>query len=128
MNHSRTCCRSKERTKGKESIIKVAAIQTEPYFGEKEKNIQRQLQLIEKAGNEGVLLLTLPELASTEYVFNTREELIVLSATALAVGIYLYLPRMQTGELHRNGPCRSGVWGVVSVAHLVHVFLGESTY
>jgi len=72
MNHSRTCCHSKERTKGKESIIKVAAIQTEPYFGEKEKNIQRQLQLIEKAGNEGVLLLTLPELASTEYVFNTR--------------------------------------------------------
>jgi predicted amidohydrolase len=75
MNQSRTCCHSKERTKGKESIIKVAAIQTEPYFGEKEKNIQRQLQLIEKAGNEGVLLLTLPELASTEYVFNTREEL-----------------------------------------------------
>ena len=49
MNHSRTCCHSKERTKGQESIIKVAAIQTEPYSGEKEKNIQRQLQLIEKS-------------------------------------------------------------------------------
>ena len=34
MNHSRTCCHSKERTKGEESIIKVAAIQTEPYSGD----------------------------------------------------------------------------------------------
>ncbi|MBW2057281.1 MAG: nitrilase family protein [Deltaproteobacteria bacterium] len=64
----------KERTRGRESLIKVAAIQMEPHIGDKEYNIQKQLDLIEKAAKQGARLMVLPELGNTGYIFNTRDE------------------------------------------------------
>lgn len=70
---------SKERVKGRESIIRVAAIQFEPSFGDKKHNVERQLQLIGEAAGQGSLLTVLPELGNTGYIFNSREEVAELA-------------------------------------------------
>jgi N-carbamoylputrescine amidase len=70
---------SKERVKGRESLIKVAAIQMEPLIGDKEGNIRKQLKLIRKAAQDGVLLMVLPELGNTGYIFNSRQEVAQLA-------------------------------------------------
>ena len=64
----------KERIKGKESVIKVAAIQMQPHIGDKEYNVGKQLELIGEAAKKGALLMVLPELGSTGYIFNSRDE------------------------------------------------------
>lgn len=68
-----------ERVKGKESLIRVAAIQMEPRVGDKAGNVERQLALIAEAAAQGVRLMVLPELGNTGYIFNTREEVAELA-------------------------------------------------
>jgi predicted amidohydrolase len=75
MGRNNTGGYSRERIKGKESLIKVAAIQMEPCFGDKDRNIHKQLDLIKKAADQGVRLTVLPELGNTGYIFNSREEI-----------------------------------------------------
>lgn len=62
------------RERGKESLIKVAAIQFEPRIGNKAHSVKEGLKLIEKAGNQGVKLMVLPELSNSGYIYNSREE------------------------------------------------------
>jgi N-carbamoylputrescine amidase len=57
-----------------ESELRVACLQTEPHVGDKEGNVARSLQLIERAAAAGARLAVLPELANSGYVFATREE------------------------------------------------------
>jgi predicted amidohydrolase len=68
-----------ERVKGSESVIKVAAIQMEPRIGDKEYNVKKQLKLIGEAAEQGVLLMVLPELGNTGYIFNSRDEVAQLA-------------------------------------------------
>jgi predicted amidohydrolase len=68
-----------ERIKGRESICKVAAIQTDPRLRDKKSNIQRQIEMIETATRQGSLLMVLPELGNTGYVFNSRAEILELA-------------------------------------------------
>ncbi len=68
-----------EREKGKESLIKVAAIQTEPHIGDKERNMAEMLEMMEKAARQGVKLMVTPELSNSGYMFNSREEAFALS-------------------------------------------------
>jgi len=70
-----------ERVKGKESLIKVAAIQIEPHIGDKEYNLRKMTDFIDKAAAQGAKLIVLPELANTGYVFNSREEAFSLAET-----------------------------------------------
>jgi N-carbamoylputrescine amidase len=63
-----------ERVKGKESLITVAAIQIEPHVGDKDYNLLKMDEFIDKAADQGATLLVLPELANSGYIFNTREE------------------------------------------------------
>jgi predicted amidohydrolase len=63
-----------KRKKGKESLIKVASIQMDSRFGDKGYNIQKQTELIREAARKGVCLAVLPELASTGYYFDNRDE------------------------------------------------------
>lgn len=74
MKRNNTGRYGKERVRGKESLIKVAAIQMEPHIGDKEYNIHKQLELIEKAAKQGGRLMVLPELGNTGYIFNSRDE------------------------------------------------------
>ena len=58
------------------SPVKAAAIQFDPRVGleNKDKNLQRTMQLINEAADGGATLIVLPELANTGYGFATREE------------------------------------------------------
>ena len=58
------------------SEIKVAAVQFDPQVGieNKKANVESTLTLIADAAREGAQLIVLPELASTGYSFDTREE------------------------------------------------------
>lgn len=67
------------REKGKESLVKVAALQMEPQIGNKERNVAETLKLINEAGAKGVKLMVLPELCNTGYIYNAREEAFALA-------------------------------------------------
>jgi len=59
--------------------LKIACIQFEPKFGEVEHNVTRSIDLIEQAAGYGARLIVLPELCSTGYIFQSREETLALS-------------------------------------------------
>lgn len=63
----------------KQSVVRVACIQTEPIVGEKDRNVSRSLEMIAKAADNGARLLVLPELCNSGYVFNSRDEAFALS-------------------------------------------------
>lgn len=62
-----------------EAVVRVSCIQMEPVVGDLEDNRRRSIDLVERAAEAGATLIVLPELCSSGYVFETREE-----ATALA--------------------------------------------
>src|SRR6476646_10010718 len=62
-----------------ESALRVACLQMEPRVGEKERNLARSLEMIERAAQAGAKLAVLPELCNTGYVFETRDEAFALS-------------------------------------------------
>ncbi|MFQ5571952.1 MAG: nitrilase family protein [Rhodothermales bacterium] len=64
----------KHRVRGSESLVKVACIQFEPLFGDKEENVTRLVRLLNRAADEGTGLCVMPELCNSGYVFNTRVE------------------------------------------------------
>jgi predicted amidohydrolase len=53
----------------------VAAIQYEPTLGEKEKNVADLLHLAEEAAQHNARLIVLPEMATTGYCWQSREEI-----------------------------------------------------
>lgn len=59
--------------------IKVAALQMEPSFGDKEWNIAESCRLIDIAAAEGAVLMVLPELCNTGYVFESKVEALSLA-------------------------------------------------
>jgi N-carbamoylputrescine amidase len=68
-----------ERETGQESIVKVAALQTEPRIGDKKRNVMEMTAMMEKAAGQGVKLMVTPELSNTGYIFNSREEVFSMS-------------------------------------------------
>jgi predicted amidohydrolase len=54
--------------------LKVAAIQMQPQVGCKAANLQVSLRLINEAADSGAKIVVLPELASSGYMFASREE------------------------------------------------------
>jgi predicted amidohydrolase len=62
-----------------ESQLRVACLQMEPRVGEKERNVARSLESIERAAEAGAKLAVLPELCNSGYVFQTREEAYTLA-------------------------------------------------
>lgn len=68
------------KSKGrKESVVKVACIQMEPTVDDPKANLRRSLELVEETAGAGATLIVLPELCSSGYVFETREEALVLA-------------------------------------------------
>jgi N-carbamoylputrescine amidase len=62
-----------------EAAVKIASVQMEPVVGNKEDNVRRSLELIEKAAAQGARLIVLPELCNSGYVFDSREEAFALA-------------------------------------------------
>ena len=52
---------------------RVAALQFNPLPGQKTQNIERLLQLVEEAAQQGARLIVLPEMATTGYCWTSRE-------------------------------------------------------
>ena len=74
-----------------ESEVRIACLQMEPKIGDKDANLARSLELIEKAAAAGANLVVLPELCNTGYVFETREEAFGLAEeVSLRVGGLLW--------------------------------------
>jgi predicted amidohydrolase len=54
--------------------VRVACCQFAPTVGDKQRNLQQCVSLIERAAQGGAQVVVLPELASSGYVFETRAE------------------------------------------------------
>jgi N-carbamoylputrescine amidase len=54
--------------------VTIACLQMQPSFGDVASNVERSLQLIDRAAADGANLVVLPELCNTGYVFASREE------------------------------------------------------
>ncbi len=63
-------------------MLRVAAIQLQPEFGNITANLERMRSAIEEAHAEGAQLAVLPELANTGYTFESREEALALAEPA----------------------------------------------
>lgn len=59
--------------------MKVGYVQFEPIFGDKDRNLETILKMLERGVKKGAELLVLPELCNTGYVFGSQEELKELS-------------------------------------------------
>ncbi len=59
--------------------MKIGYIQFRPSFGQKEKNLQRILKLLEQAADRYAELIVLPELCNSGYVFRSIDEVQSLS-------------------------------------------------
>jgi len=70
-----------ESAKMPESPVRVACIQFEPKIGEKQRNVERSLELIAAAASRGAQLVVLPELCNTGYVFESRREAFGMAET-----------------------------------------------
>ena len=68
------------RDKGKESLVKVAAIQFEPHIGNKAHSVHEGLKLIERAGKKGAQLMVLACQATSEATQLQDTRLITLLA------------------------------------------------
>jgi predicted amidohydrolase len=70
-----------ESAKMPESPVRVACIQFEPRIGEKQRNVERGLELIAAAASRGAQLVVLPELCNTGYVLESRREAFGMAET-----------------------------------------------
>lgn len=93
-----------------ESPVRVACIQMEPRVGLLEANIADSVARIDAAAAAGAKLIVLPELASSGYVFATREE-----AYALAEEI----PNGPASRAWIAAAKRHGCWIVAGIAERV---------
>lgn len=62
------------RVLGQESIATIACCQYEPKVGYFRENLDKSVEVIEKAVTEGANFVVLPELANSGYVFNDKNE------------------------------------------------------
>ena len=88
-----------------ESSVRIACLQMEPCVGEKDRNLARGLEMIGEAAEAGADLVVLPELCSSGYVFNTREE-----------------ARMLAEEIPDGPSCRA--WADAAARHGMHIVAG----
>ena len=66
---------------GAVGAVRVACCQIAPVVGEKQANLGKTAEFIERAAKQGANIVVLPELCSSGYVFETRSEARALSDT-----------------------------------------------
>ena len=69
----------KEMSIGKESMVKVAAIQTDLVLGDVQSNVAKGIAKIREAADQGAELIVLTELSTSGYAFNNRAEAYAVS-------------------------------------------------
>lgn len=122
--------------------LRVAVAQTEPKLGEKERNLESCLALLEGAAAAGAQLLVLPECAIPGYMFDSAEEALPFaeeipgpSTTALAdacrrLDIHTVCGLLERdGDLLRNAAVLVGPGGLVGTYWKTHLpFLGVDRF
>jgi N-carbamoylputrescine amidase len=106
-----------ESAKMPESQVRVACIQFEPKIGEKQRNVERSLELIAAAASRGAQLVVLPELCNTGYVFESRRE---------AFGMAETIPDGSTVRAWAESARSHGLYIVAGITELVDQALFNS--
>ncbi len=120
--------------------FKAAAIQFEPHFAEKERNIDALLALVEKAAKSGAKLVTTPEMGTTGYCWHDRAEVsrFVETIPGPSTGrfaelaqqydcfIVIGLPEVDPEtNLYYNSAALIGPEGLVGVHRKTHPYISE---
>jgi predicted amidohydrolase len=123
--------------------FRAAAIQFEPRRGAVEENVNRMVALCEVAACEGCQLMVLPEMATSGYVFGSREEIapfvepipgpstdrLTQLAAAHGCWIVLGLPEvdLETGAFY-NSAAVVGPPGVLGRVRKVHLYPADTRW
>lgn len=70
---------SEKNVKRKSLNVKVACLQMDIKIGDIDYNIEKSLKMINQAADNGAMLIVLPEMANSGYVFDNKEEAIELA-------------------------------------------------
>ena len=97
-----------EREPGKESLVKVAALQMEPHIGDKDHNVAASLKMIDEAGALGVKLMVLPELCNTGYINHFKACGYVM---VLVSNMGFHLKSCNLNETFFSRLSFAGIWG-----------------
>jgi predicted amidohydrolase len=120
--------------------FKAAAVQFEPHFGDKERNVEALLALVEEAAKAGAKLITTPEMATTGYCWYDRAEVSGFVETIPGPStnrfaelarkcdcfIVLGLPEVDPEtNLYYNSAALIGPKGLVGVHRKTHPYISE---
>lgn len=64
---------------GKESMVKIASVQTDLVLGDVKGNVEKGIARIKEAADNGAKLIVLTELSTSGYAFNNRAEALAVS-------------------------------------------------
>jgi N-carbamoylputrescine amidase len=129
-------------SKRTEAMVKVACIQMEPKVGEKDANLKKTLELIDKAADNGAQLIVLPELCNSGYVFESRQEAHELaeeipggpstdawSKIAAKRGVYIVAGISERGDsVLFNSSVLIGPEGYIGTYRKLHLWNTENLY
>ncbi|HEU5376611.1 MAG TPA: nitrilase-related carbon-nitrogen hydrolase [Ktedonobacteraceae bacterium] len=119
---------------------RVAAIQFNPLLGEKARNMERLLRLVEEAARQDARLIVLPEMATTGYCWVSREEIApymepipgptteLFQELAARYNCYiaLGLPELDTTSgIYYNSMALIGPAGLVGSYRKIHSYIAE---
>jgi N-carbamoylputrescine amidase len=121
---------------------RVACLQFEPIVGDKQRNLDAGVRLIEAAAADGARLMVLPELCNSGYVFETREEAFALAeavpggpscATWIAVAQRLGITLVagiaeRDGNALYNAAVVIGPDGYIGTFRKVHLWNAENLF
>jgi predicted amidohydrolase len=122
------------------TIYQVAAIQYEPTLGEKENNVRALLRLVEEAAQHGARLIVVPEMATTGYCWESREEIaphvepipgpttarFQELATRYDCYVTLCLPEVDPStQVYYNSAVLLGPTGIVGTYRKIHSYISE---
>jgi len=119
---------------------RVAAVQYEPTLGEKDKNVTALLRLVEEAASHDARLIVLPEIATTGYCWESREEIAPqvepipgpttdrFAQLASRYGCYIAvsLPEVDPAtDVYYNSMALVGPEGLVGTYRKIHSYISE---
>jgi N-carbamoylputrescine amidase len=122
--------------------MKVAAVQFEPIIGEAGKNLARSCELLDEAVQQGSELVVLPELATSGYLFASRDEAFELAEAvpggpsslawaefARANGVYVVGGVTErAGDVLHNSAAFFGPKGFAGVYRKAHLWSDENVF
>jgi predicted amidohydrolase len=125
-----------------EAAVRIACVQMEPVVGQKDDNVKRTVELVERAAAHGARLVVLPELCNTGYVFESRPEAFGLAEevphgptcqawmdTARRHGLHLVAGiHERDGQALYNAAVVIGPSGYVGTYRKMHLWAAENLF